>query len=345
MTTIKDIAKLTGVSVGTVSRVINNKPDVKEHTRQKVLEAIAELNFEPNANAKLLKQKNQDNITIIVKGIGRIILEDMLEKTQTYLREHGEDSNALFIDESENEIVTALRLQRERNPKAFIFINGSRHLFRDNFNQITCPCVLIGKDCSKLEYPQLSSVYSDEYEASKMAGTVLVKTNHTNIGVLARYAFTDNTGNVSSPRLEGLVDHLKANNIDFDVKKQVAQCEFTLESGYEATKKLMKKAPNTTAIFAQADNLAIAAIRALNDMKLKVPDDVSVIGYNGAQMTQFVNPRVTSIKQNTEKLSQYAAEDILNRLNNPEASTIHQRVELQFIDGESVKTLKKSTNK
>lgn len=340
MTTIKDIAKLTGVSVGTVSRVINNKPDVKEHTRQKVLQAIEDLHFEPNTNAKLLKQKNQDNITIIVKGIGRLVLEDLLEKTQTLLREAGQDSNALFIDDSENEIATALRLYRERNPKAFIFINGSRHLFRDNFNQITCPCVLIGKDASKLEYPLLSSVYSDEYEGSKMASDVFVRTNHKNVGVIARWAFTDNVGNVSSPRLEGLVDHLKANNIDFDIEKQVSHCEFTLESAYNATKTLMKQAPETTAIFAQADNLAIAAIRALNDMKLKVPGDVSIIGYNGAELTQYVSPRITSIKLDTDTLSKIAVKDILNRLENPEAETIHEKVELQLIEGESVKTLK-----
>ena len=104
MTTIKDIARLSGYSIGTVSRVINHHPDVSEEARVKVEQVIREQNFQPNSNAKQLKQQSNSAVTIIVKGYENMFFEGILEQVQAILRDSGEEVAVAFLDEYANEV-------------------------------------------------------------------------------------------------------------------------------------------------------------------------------------------------------------------------------------------------
>ena len=112
--TIKDIARLSGYSLGTVSRVLNNHPDVSEKARERVLAVVAEHNFQPNANAKHLKQLASSAIAILVKGSQNLLFADILERIQDLLRDSGEEDFVCYLDEDANEVSYAIQLCRER---------------------------------------------------------------------------------------------------------------------------------------------------------------------------------------------------------------------------------------
>lgn len=339
MATIKDIAKKTGFSIGTVSRVINNKPDVNEKTRAKILKVIEEMHFEPNSNAKFLKQNLQDNITILIKGIGNPFLENLLEKTQTLLTKYDEESNVVFVDEYDDEVLVANRYQTDRNPKGLIFLGGSDSNFRNGFSNIHIPSVLVTKDASDMNFKNLSSYFTDDYEGSAIAAKVLLDNHHKKVGVIAGYLSTDKDGNVTSPRLKGFTDTLAKNKIKFNLKTQVVSSKFSMESAYKATLELMDQEPDITGIFAHSDIMAMGVVRALNDLNKKVPDDVSIIGYDGLALTQYLQPRLTTIRQDPNQLSELAVEDLLKRIAIPKVKVKHQQVALQLIESESVKKI------
>ena len=135
MTTIKDIARLSGYSIGTVSRVINQHPDVSEEARKKVEEVIRREGYQPNSNAKLLKQRSTSSITVLVKGRMNIFFGSIIEHIQTELRESGEEAIVEYIDDFDNEVLSAIQLCNERKPKGLIFLGGNIEYFRKGFCQ------------------------------------------------------------------------------------------------------------------------------------------------------------------------------------------------------------------
>ena len=122
--TIKDIARLSGYGVATVSRVLNDHPDVSEEARRRVLAVVEEQGFQPNNNAKHLKQQASTSIAIIVKGTMNLLFADLVEKLQALLREAGRDAAVYYLDEDANEVAYALQLCRERKPLGIIFLGG-----------------------------------------------------------------------------------------------------------------------------------------------------------------------------------------------------------------------------
>ena len=165
--TIKDIARLSECGVATVSRVLNDHPDVSEETRRKVLAVVEEQGFQPNNNAKHLKQQAGTSIVIIVKGIMNMLFADLVEKLQTLLREAGQDTAVYYIDEDADEIAFALQLCRERKPMGVVFLGGDLELFQAGFAPITVPCVLLTNTARELGFRNLSSFTIDDGQAAR----------------------------------------------------------------------------------------------------------------------------------------------------------------------------------
>ena len=163
--TIKDIARLSGYGVATVSRVLNDHPDVSEETRQKVMAGVEEQGFQPNANAKHLKLQNSTGIVMIVKGSVNMLFADLVGKLQVLLQDAGQDTSVYYLDEDDNEVAYACRLCRERKPLGIIFLGGDLELFRADFAPITLPCVLLTNTARDLGFPNLSSFTTDDRPA------------------------------------------------------------------------------------------------------------------------------------------------------------------------------------
>lgn len=123
--TIKDIARESGYAVGTVSRALNNAPGVSAETRQKILEIVNRHNYEPNANAKHLKQQTNDGIALIVKGTQNMLFAGILEPLQQIIEESGYVATVYYIDEEANEVAQARRICTERKPHGILFLGST----------------------------------------------------------------------------------------------------------------------------------------------------------------------------------------------------------------------------
>jgi len=334
MTTIKDIARISGYSIGTVSRVINNHPDVSEKARLKIMEVVEKENFLPNANAKLLKQNKSTSIVIFVKGFNNFFLDSVLERIQSKLKENKEEANVIFLDESNNEIDEAIHTCQMNNPKGLIFIGGNLEYFRKNFDKIEVPSVLVCATASDLGFENLSSFATDDYAGGRAAMELLIKHNHKQIGILGGFESKEK-GQVSSLRLKGALDILKENYISFSYKKQYIQCRMTMENGKKAVQQLLENCPDTTAVFAMSDTVAIGAVRGLYESGYKVRDDISVIGFDGIEITGYMSTRIATVSQDIHTLAEKSVEDLLMRIHYPRKA-VHEVVPFTIIEEESV---------
>ncbi len=330
--TIKDIARLSGCGVATVSRVLNNRADVSEEMRRKVMAVVEEYGFMPNTNAKHLKQLADSSIAIIVKGTNNLLFADLLEKIQTLLREADQDAAVYYLDEDADEVVYALRLCRERRPRGFLFLGGDLELFQAGFASITVPGVLLTNSAEELGFHNLSSFTTDDEQAAEQVIDLLVDLGHRNIGVLGG---NSSSSQVSYRRLMGCKAACERLHIPLDLEQQCEQCRYSMPDAYAAAKRLLLRRPDLTAVFALSDVMALGAIRAFCDMGKRVPEDISVVGYDGIITGQYSLPRLTTIKQDTRRLAEQGVDSLLRgfmRSGHP----VHKVVPFTLISGESV---------
>lgn len=310
-TTIKDIAKRSGYSVGTVSRVLNNHPDVSDKARKKIMAVIKEKKFEPNVNAKHLKMQQKSAIALMVKGTQNLLFADLLERVQAGIHESGEEAIAAYLDEDENEVAAAMRIYRSRRPKGFVFLGGDLDFFRRDFDKIKVPSVLLTNNAEHLDFPNLSSFTTDDAGASAEVIDLLYAKGHRKIGVLGGNLSHDQ---ISFSRIEGISRRMEAHQLEFSLEEQFEPCRFSLKEGYDAAMRLLSRRKDLTAIFALSDLIAFGAIRAIFDLGLRVPDDISVFGFDGIETARYTVPRLSTVYQNTEKLAGNGVDALLQRL-------------------------------
>ena len=333
--TIKDIARLSGCGVATVSRVLNDHPDVSDETRRRVMAVVEAQGFQPNNNAKHLKQQASSSIAIIVKGTMNMLFADLVERLQSLLRDAGQDADVYYLDEDANEVAYALQLCRERRPMGILFLGGDRELFQAAFQGITVPCVLLTNTAGDLGFDNLSSITTDDREASRQAVRFLAGQGHRHIGMLG--------GNwscfqIGHSRYLGCLQACQELDLPFDGDRQCEPCRYSLEDGYAAAKVLLDRCPGLTAIFAVSDVTALGAMRALRDLGKRVPEDISVMGYDGITIGQYSLPRLTTVRQDTQQLAERGVDALLRGItrNSP---PVHELVPFQLIEGESVARL------
>ena len=182
--TIKDIAKESGYAVGTVSRVLNNHPDVSEKARETILAVVEKHHFRLNNNAKHLKQQASKGIAIIVKGSQNMLFASIVERLQGLIEEKDFVSFIYYIGEEENEVEQAESVCLERHPKGIFFLGSNLEFFRERFARLDVPCVLVTNSAAKLSFSNLSSVSTDDAAAAEAAVEYLIRLGHERIGVL-----------------------------------------------------------------------------------------------------------------------------------------------------------------
>ena len=167
--TIKDIARISGCSVSTISRVINDRPDVRPETKEHVLKVMREAGFTPNTNARQLKIQQSRSLVFVVKGTRNIFFSDFLVQLQRAATLYGYNGIVSYLDENANEIDAAQKILREIKPKGMIFLGGSVANFQQGFANITVPSVLTTLVSDELDFPNLSMVGVDDRAAARTA--------------------------------------------------------------------------------------------------------------------------------------------------------------------------------
>ena len=334
--TIKDIARLSGCGVATVSRVLNDHPDVSEETRRKVMAVVEEHGFQPNTNAKHLKQQASSSIAILVKGTMNMLFADLVERLQALLRDAGQDAAVYYLDEDANEVAYALQLNRERHPRGIIFLGGDLELFKAGFAPIKAPCVLLTNTARELGFDNLSSFTTDDGAAAEQVIRLLAERGHRHIGLLGG---NWSCAQISYSRLSGCQNACRRLGLPFDVDRQCEPCRYSMPDAYAATRRLLERQPDLTAIFALSDVMALGAIRALHDLGNRVPEDISVVGYDGIVIGQYSLPRLTTVQQDTQRLAERGVEVLLRGIVLGSRRPVHELVPFRLIQGESVARL------
>ena len=336
--TIKDIARLSGCGVATVSRVLNQHPDVSEETRRKVLAVIEEYGFQPNNNAKHLKQQAGTGITILVKGTQNMLFADLVERVQTLLQENDREAVVYYLDEDADEVGYALQLCRERKPMGILFLGGDVEMFGSEFYGISVPCVLLTNTARELGFENLSSLTTDDGGAAAQVIDFLAERGHRRIGILGG---NWTCSQISYRRLRGCERTFARLGLPFDQERQCEPCWYSMGEAYAATLRLLDRCPDLTAIFALSDVMAMGTIRALRDLGKRVPEDISVVGFDGIAMANYSVPRLATVRQDTQRLAERGVDVLLHnieRKNRP----VHEVVPFQLIPGESVARLELS---
>ena len=333
--TIKDLAAQTGYAVGTVSRVLNNHPNVSEKARRAILKAVEESGFQLNVNAKQLKQTRMTSVLVIVKGTFNEMFSEMVVDIQSAIAKTQYPLYVDYMDEDGNEVQRALQLCREKKPMGILFLGGNSDHFRSDFSQIDIPCVLVTNDASELGFPNLSSVCTDDRNAARCAIDALVAQGHRQIAMIGG---DREVSEISRLRYEGCMEAFQAYGIRFDGEKDYETVRYSYQDGYDAAKRLLAAGRSFTALFTMADILAIGAIRALRDAGLRVPEDVSVMGYDGLSIGAFLVPQLSTVGQSVAVMARESVALLLECMEK-DAEARHVVVPFTIYQRESIRNI------
>jgi LacI family transcriptional regulator len=331
--TIKDIARESGYSVGTVSRVLNHSEDVSDKAKQVIMEVVEKHHFRLNNNAKNLKKQSQDGIAIIIKGTQNMLFSSIVEQLQGIIQKKQYECMVDYIEEDENELEEAITLCRELHPLGILFLGSNREYFTENFKAIKIPCVLVTNSAEDLGFAYLSSVSTDDEAAAAFVIDHLIELGHEYIGILGGSMANSQA---AFSRYKGCEAAFKKHNMEFIPEHQYEAAHFSMAEGYYAMGRLLDKMPELTAVFAMSDAMAMGAIRAIADRGLRVPEDISVIGFDGIDIGNYMNPRLTTIRQHRERIALHSMEILLKCIE--ENGTAQHLVEpFYLVPGESVR--------
>ena len=335
MVTIKDIARESGYSVSTVSRVLNNRNDVSPDARKKIEEVVAKFNFVPNNNAKHLKQNNSKAIGVLVKGISNMLFASVVEEIQRMIEKTEYTLVVSYLDEDADEVEQAILLCRERKPLGLLFLGGNPEYFHREFSGVDVPCVLVTNRAKEMHFENLSSVATDDIAAARCAVDQLFVAGHRRIGILGGDFDKSYT---SHQRFLGCEQSFSEHGAVLDVEHCYEKARFSFGSACRAMKRLIGKFPDVTAVFAMSDVMAIGAIRALRDLGYRVPEDVSVIGFDGTSLAEYYNPKLATIKQQHQTLANRSIEILFGQIE-LKKEPIHEIVPFEFVNGESIRVI------
>ena len=331
--TIKDIARESGYSVGTVSRVLNGTQGVSAAAREAVMEVVDKYHFQLNNNAKLLKQQTSGGIAIIIKGTQNMLFAAVVEPMQALIEKRGYACMMFYIGEDDNEVEQAYRVCQERRPLGILFLGSNREYLRQSFHFIKVPCVLVTNSAAGLEFENLSSVSTDDRAAAKTAVDYLFSMGHEYIGILGGNITNSPT---AARRYIGVKESFEEHRIPFDEERQYVTSHFSIADGYHAMERLLDRMPELTAVFAMSDVTAIGAIRAIHDRGLKVPENISVVGFDGIDVGRYMVPRLVTIRQYREVIAVRSVEILLNCIEGSSKS-IYEVESFHLVPGESVR--------
>lgn len=296
--TIRDIARICGVGVTTVSRAINNHPDINQETKEKVQQVIREYNYIPNNSARNLKRLESNTIAVLVKGVYNVFTTDMLTEGERYIKK---TKYSLYLQQvyvEEDEIDVAIELVKEKRLKGIIFLGGHFNHSVEKLKLLEVPYIMMTVSPAEDITELCSSVYVDDEEESFRIVDYMCKKGHRKIALITT---SEEERSIGHLRAKGYLRALRANGIQPDERlirrMKENKWEFSIESGYAVVKELLEEQVDFTAIYSSSDYAAIGACKAIFESGKRVPDDYSVAGYDGLEIGRYYNPPITTIYQ------------------------------------------------
>ena len=311
--TIKDIAESCGVSISTVSRVLNNHRDVSENVRAKVLEAAREAHYVPNNSARDLVKSRSDTIGLVVRGVGNPFFTRIIHAIERAIDEAGYSLALHQIGSEDDELMAGAALARSKKLRGLIFLGGKGDYTAGDVAILDVPfvCCAYTVRFTALPGEDYSSVAIDDKAEGYHATKTLLDHGHRKIGVILN-SRTDRS--IGELRYMGYCEALTEAGIAVDEELLEETGTFDLPATYAATCRLLARRSDITAIFAFSDSMAMAAIKALSDAGRRVPEDCSVIAIDGIEMTAYTLPTLTTMAQPQEELGVTAVKTLVEMI-------------------------------
>lgn len=334
MASITDVARLAGVSIATVSRTLSNPEVVSEETRNKVMAAIESSGYVANTLARSFRTRRSHTVLVLVPDIANSFFSQIIHGIESVAHDAG---YRILLGDTQGNLERErnyANLAKQRQVDGIVLLGASIPFERDKRRRSpdpTWPPMVIG--CEYFHDFQLPTVRIDNERAAQDAVAHLIGLGHSRIAYI--------NGPKDSPlcvdRFAGYNHALKAARIRFD-STLVAQGDYSLASGVSAMKALLPHQPS--AVFAASDEMAIGAIRAAHEAGLKVPAQMSVVGFDDIAFAEFSDPTLTTIHQPRTEIGRKVMQMLLQQLQGEVISTSEVVLPHSLIVRESTQALR-----
>ena len=309
--TIQDVAKKANVSIATVSRILNGQMGYTKETKERVLEAIKELDYRRNSVARGLVTKKSNIIGVLLPDVSTIFSAEILHGIEDWAHSKGYSVVICNTGKDGMRVKEYIEVLESRQVDGIINIsinmNDEECELLESFN---IPCIFVSMVNYKYQFPY---VKVDDIQAAAYATQYLIDKGHRRIALISGPIEDPVAG---EPRIMGYRRALISNHIEVD-EKLIKIAGFSYEQGVDAMKELLQE-QDFTAVFAVSDHLAAAAIQVIHEHGLKVPSDISIIGYDNTAIAQMCNPPLTSLGQPLYEMGKAASEKIIKAIEEKE---------------------------
>lgn len=312
---IKDVAKRAGVSVTTVSRVLNGEKYVKDDLKARVRRAIDELGYTPSHIARSLVKKKTNLIGVIVPDVTSSFYSTILSNIEKTASLNDYNLVVCNIIEDIDKEYKYLQVFKEMRVEGIIIMHEKLNdELRELIGKLDIP--IIFSSVKPTEQPFVS-VIIDDYIAAYDATRYLIELGHQRIGFIGGDMRDVTSG---QNRYVGYTEAMKDSGLQL-VEDYIHFGDYKTRSGYELMKELLSCESRPTAVFAVSDDMAVGAMNCIHDHGLTVPEDISVMGFDGSQLTELVRPQLTSMEQPIEEMGKATVDTLLTLISGGQESS------------------------
>jgi DNA-binding LacI/PurR family transcriptional regulator len=312
-TTIHDVARVAGVGIGTVSRVINNSSGVRPRTREKVLLAIRQLNYTPDPIARSMISRRTGSIGVVVPFFTRPFFMEILHGIEMAMEQNGTDLILYNVksDAQRDRHLSELPTRRKVDGLLILSLSPGDVIVR-NFRKKALPVVLIDA-----YHPLLTSLVVNNVEGAYMAVKHLIELGHRRIGFINGIIEGNFKFNQANDRLIGFHRAFGEANLQFE-PELVVMVEWDRKGGREAALRLLSLEQRPTALFVASDVQAAGALEAAKLLGIEVPDDLSVIGFDGIELSELLG--LSTIQQPMQQMGEFGVRKLIELIEEPQQS-------------------------
>jgi len=339
---VKDIAKMLGLSPATVSLVLNNKPGISEKTRNRVLKAVQEMGYDTRALVKPALKNNRNIRFIIYKKHGKVVSDTaffsaLTEGIETQARKEGYNLVVSYLNEkdSSSEVIRVIR----DNPLEGILILATEMEKKDlkHFKSIKAPILVLD---SYFEDERLNTVVINNVQGAFKGTEYLIEKGHKKIGYLHSSVWINNF----DERTEGVKKALSKHGMKLE-DKYIFSVESTLDGAYRDMSKLLSSNPTLpTAFFADNDIIASGAIKALKEKGLRIPWDISIVGFDDMPFCEILDPPMTTVRVYKQAMGVLAVKCLCSMINEKTEQYVKIEVGTDLAERDSVLDLNKMSD-
>ena len=307
-TSIKDVAKEAGVSIATVSRVLNDVDVVNEETKKKVLAAIKKLGYRPNIVARSLKTQKTRTIGIIIPDISNQFYPEIVRGAEDVANIYDYNIMLCNTDLDIEKEMEYLKVLKEKMADGVLYMSNSlESKILDLIKQLQLPMVLVETTNEKESIP---SVTIDNEKAAYEGVTYLIKNGNKNIAYIGE---NTDMANANAIRYKGYRKALEENNLELD-KSKVYFGNVKAKDGYKGMSEILSKT-KVDSVFCTSDEVAMGAINALRDNNIRVPEDVDVMGFGNIYSASIFYPKLTTVAQPTYDMGSVGMRKLIKLIN------------------------------